>query len=122
MKYDEETIKQLKSYQFQIVASFFIIIAIAISITVIQDLYLQTSRGYSSSNINRRIIKKSRLSALILLIATFYFLYVTFTAYIKNKTKTNLVFLIATELGSIAVLMRYIAIQKGTVQNEGDII
>lgn len=122
MKYDEETLKQLKSYQFQIVASFFIIIAIAISITVIQDLYLQTARGYSSTDINRRIIKKSRLSALILLITTFYFLYVTFTAYIKNRTKANLVFLIATELGSIAVLMRYIAINKGTVQNEGDII
>lgn len=118
--YDEETLKKLKSYQFQIVASFFVIIAILISISVIKDLYNQTLSGQTTSS--RRVVQKSLISNIILLIVAFYFVYITFNAYLKDRNKNNFYFMIAAELGAIAVILRYISIKNGTVQNEADII
>lgn len=40
----------------------------------------------------------------------------------KNKTKSNLMFLIASELALIAALIRFMNIKKNDVSNEGDII
>lgn len=118
----EETTKKLKEYQTQIVVSFFVIIAVLISITVIKDLYYQTQTGDNNPQIQRNIIKKSKISSLIYLCVSLYFLYVTFKAYMKNKTRSNLMFLIASELASIATLIRFISIRSNDVTNEGDII
>lgn len=118
----EETTKKLKEYQIQIVVSFFIIIAVLISINVVNDLYYQTKTGDRNPQIQKNIYKKSKISSLIYLCAGLYFLYITFKSYMKNKTKSNLMFLIASELALVAALIRFMNIRKNDVSNEGDII
>lgn len=118
----EETTKKLKEYQIQIVVSFFIIIAVLISINVVNDLYYQTKTGDKNPQIQKNIYKKSKISSLIYLCAGLYFLYINFKTYMKNKTKSNLMFLIASELALVAALIRFMNIRKNDVSNEGDII
>lgn len=118
----QETTKKLKEYQTQIVVSFFVIIAVLISITVIKDLYYQTQTGDNNPQIQKNIYKKSKISSSIYLCAGLYFLYITFKSYMKNKTKSNLMFLIASELALVAAFIRFVNIRKNNVSNEGDII
>lgn len=117
--YSEETIKKLNSYKYQIVATFFVIIALLISITIIKDLYDQTLTG---RNYNKSIVKRSKIVALIILITTFYFLFVVYTNYVKNRNKDNFLFLVASELVALAAIIRFLNINKTDVSNEGDLI
>lgn len=57
----EETTKKLKEYQIQIVVSFFIIIAVLISINVVNDLYYQTKTGDKNPQIKKIFIKRVKL-------------------------------------------------------------
>lgn len=57
----EETTKKLKEYQIQIVVSFFIIIAVLISINVANDLYYQTKTGDKILKYKKIFIKRVKL-------------------------------------------------------------
>ena len=110
--------EQLRSYKVQIVFSFFTLLALLISISVIKDLYYQTK--YNTKNKEWSIYQKSRLSSTILLIAAFYFVYISFKTYQKEKTNNNFYFLIASMLALIAAYIRFINITNQDVTNITD--
>ena len=110
--------EQLRSYKVQIVFSFFTLLALLISISVIKDLYYQTK--YNTKNKAWSIYQKSRLSSTILLIAAFYFVYISFKTYQKEKTNNNFYFLIASMLALIAAYIRFINITNQDVTNITD--
>jgi cytochrome bd-type quinol oxidase subunit 2 len=110
--------EQLRSYKVQIVFSFFTILALLISISVIKDLYFQTK--YNTKSGENLIYQKSKLSSTIVLIAAFYFVYISFKTYQKDKTNNNFYFLIASLLALIAAYIRYININNQDVTNITD--
>lgn len=118
--YSKETIDTLRSYRVQIIFLFVSILAILLSITVLRDLYYQTLN--KNNNLANQIFIKSKLVALIYTFVSFYFLYVTYQAYVKNKTKSNYIFVIAALLFFIASFLRYINISQNDVSNAGDVI
>lgn len=121
MYIDEETKKTLNSYKVQIVVSFFIILAILISITVTKDLYNQTLRGYKDVQTTKSIEKRGKIVIVIYLISALYFTYLAYKTYIKEKTPANFNFLIAAELALCATLIRFISIfNRNTVIDETD--
>ena len=110
--------EQLRSYKVQIVFSFFTLLALLISISVIKDLYFQTK--YNTKSRENLIYQKSKLSSTIVLIAAFYFVYISFKTYQKDKTNNNFYFLIASLLALIAAYIRYININNQDVTNITD--
>lgn len=118
--YDEETIKQLRSYKLQIAACFLSIIALIITISLLNELY---SRTYYNDNIDSQsVYNKSKTAALLYVIVSFYFTYVTFQTYKKNQNKRNYTFFIVSALISILTLIRYLNITNNDVSSGGDVI
>ena len=109
--------EQLKEYKIQILFSFFAILALLISASVVKDLYFQAKDGI---NRQKTITKKSKLSSIIVLITAVYFVYISFKTYQENKTKANMLFLIASELALVAAFIRYITINNDDVTNIAD--
>ncbi len=119
---DEETQRTLRSYQTQIAAAFFVILAILVAITVIRDLYNQTLTGERSRTLDQSIENRGKLAAAMYVIATLYFAYIAWRTFQKQRTKANLWFLIASELVLIATLVRFITIHGNNVEGIDDII
>lgn len=105
----------------QIVFSCLVILGVLMGIVVTRDLYLQVRDGYDPRR-QKNIFTRGKLAALTLLIATTYFTFLAYSAYQKQKNRTNLMFLIATELAWIAVMIRYLNIRESDIENVQDVI
>lgn len=119
---EEEIKKQVSQYRNQIIAIIFVILALLISIYVINTFIRITKYG-DKNNEYKSAIEKSKISALIILITTLYFAFIAYDAYKKDSTNTNLNYLIAVILVLIAAFMRFFTIlDYGQVTGAEDII
>lgn len=112
---EEEIRIQVGRYKNQIIAIVFVMLALLISIYVLNILIRITKNG-DQNNEYQEVIRKSQISSLIVLLASLYFAYVAYETYKKSETKANLSFLIAVILVTIAAFIRFI-----TITNNGDV-
>lgn len=118
---NEDSRKIILEYKTQIIVLLFSIIAIIISIIVINDL-IKIEKGDSNIDTNK-VTKKSELSSLLFLLTSLFFAYTTYKNYIKNKTKSNFLYLIAVLLALIAATIRYITLKKeNSIQGVDDVV
>ena len=107
---DKESRKIILEYKTQIIVLLFSIIAIIVSILVVIDL-IKIENGNIYIN-KEKLLKKSEISALIFLLGTLYFSYTTYKNYMRNKSKSNFLYLISSLLALVAVAIRYITLIK----------
>ncbi len=105
---NEETIRQIRRYRAQIFFLVASIVAILISITVIK-LLIEIAKGRTTyQNEYGKIIFRSRLSAVIILIGIIYFIFDAIETYKREQTSSSFIFMIATLLVLIAGALRVI--------------
>lgn len=119
--YDEETIKQLRSYKLQIAACFLSIFALIITITLLNDLYKKTLYQ-DTRDISEQVYLKSKSATLIYLVVAFYFTYLTFSTYKKSPSRRNYIFFITSAIATLMILIRYFNINRNDVSTGGDVI
>ncbi len=108
---EESIYKQIRQYKDQIIAVFVVILALIIYLTVLDDL-IKLAKGLKDESINKSILKRGEIIALLYLVVTIYFTYVAYKTYLKNKNNTNLNYLIALLLVLIACIIRYITTKR----------
>ena len=113
----KEKEKQLRSYLVQLLFSFFLLISVILSISVIIDLYNKEKYGNVDEE---KIYRKSKTSSIIVLICAIYFVYISYDTYNKDKNNDNYYFLIASLLALIAAYIRFNTINKQDVTNVTD--
>jgi sorbitol-specific phosphotransferase system component IIC len=107
---NKESRKIILEYKTQIIVLLFSILAIIVSIIVLKGL-IKIEEGYIYVD-KKRLSKQSEFSSLIFLFGTLYFTYTTYKNYMKNKSKDNFSYLIATLFALIAASIRYITLIK----------
>jgi hypothetical protein len=119
------TNEQINRYVKQIIFLVITIVSILISISVIKIL-IDIEKGHTTYKQQKKnIVNKSKVAALIILVATFYFAFDAFKNYKKNQDRLSLNFLIATFLVLIASSIRVINLfynSNSSLDNDDDII
>ncbi len=112
---ETEIKEQIGRYKNQIIAIIFVILALLISIYVL-NILIRIAKYGDRNNEYKDVIKKSQIASLIILITTLYFAYVAYDTYKKSETKANFNFLVAVIFVTIAAFIRFI-----TITNNGDV-
>lgn len=121
---NQETIRQINRYKTQIIFLIATIVSILISISIIKILIdISLGRTCYQREANK-ILYKSRISAIIILISIIYFLFDAIETYKKNQDNTSFAFLVATLLVLIAVSIRVLNLFNPStrVSNSNDVI
>lgn len=107
----DENKQIINSFKNQIIALIFALLAIIISISILNTFI----KYYQNKATNEEYLKaqdKSKFVVLIYIVVTFYFAYIAYKNYKKNKTNTNFNFLVAVLLILIANVIRFINLNK----------
>lgn len=120
---NQETIDQINEYKVQILMIFISILATLVSITIIK-LLIDVARGYIKySQVRWKILFRSRLVAIVILIVISYFTYLSLKNYRKDSSTNNYLFLISNLFILIGALLRVLNLfnDRQEVTGEEDI-
>ena len=106
----QNSLNLIGKYKKQIIFLIIAICSILISISVIKIL-IDIEKGFTTyKKEENKIIKKSKVAALLILISSIYFFSDSVKTYKKNQDRQSLNFIIATFLVLIAATIRIISL------------